>query len=192
MPSVKNYIENRSNRRIPLLKRLKVVMKSKWFCCFRRSDSGVDTSRWLTALILTTGLLSVGGFVFGQSPRTVKTPRAVQWEADELKRKHHLTDSGSSRESLGNGIPKPMVTVAPVGLLKDEKPTRKFRGRLPAHYAQVVNEQQRQFIYSLQWRYQQEIRKYEEHLKKLAAHRDQRIYDVLTPMQKEQLSRLQN
>jgi Spy/CpxP family protein refolding chaperone len=61
------------------------------------------------------------------------------------------------------------------------------RGRLPAHYAAVVNQQQREEIYKIQEEYRAQIELLETQLKDLKKKRDEKIQAVLTPEQKQQV-----
>jgi uncharacterized protein HemX len=62
------------------------------------------------------------------------------------------------------------------------------RGRLPAYYGQVVNQQQREQIYAIQAKYNARIAELQKQLADLRAQRDAEIEKVLTP---EQLKRIQ-
>ena len=135
-----------------------------WFDC---GFSGV-------VLFAVLAVIGATGITFGQRPAIrVTTGQVVQQRSVDL---------GSKRQATAVAV----QSVSPV-------PTpaqKKFTGRLPTYYSKVVNDQQRQYIYLLQWRYEQEIRKYEAHLKKLVLHRDKMIYNVLSPQQKAQLNKL--
>jgi hypothetical protein len=126
-------------------------------------------------LFTVVATIGVAGITLGQRP-------AIQVTTGQVVRQRSI-DLGSKRQA-----PQEVVQSAP------SVPTpapKKFTGRLPTYYSKVVNDQQRQYIYLLQWRYEQEIRKYEAHLKKLVLQRDKMIYDVLSLQQKEQLRKLQ-
>ena len=126
-------------------------------------------------LFVVVAAIGATGITFGQRPAIqVKTGQVVQQRSIDL---------GSKRQAA--------AVVAKPAAQSPQQPHKKFKGRLPTYYSKVVNDQQRQYIYSLQWRYEQEIRKYEEHLKKLVLHRDKMIYNVLSPQQKEQLKKMQ-
>jgi hypothetical protein len=92
-------------------------------------------------------------------------------------------DLGSKRQAVQEVVQSAPSAPTPA--------PKKFTGRLPRYYSKVVNDQQRQYIYLLQRRYEQEMSKYEAHLKKLVLQRDKMIYDVLSLQQKEQLRKLQ-
>ena len=138
--------------------------RNRWFDC---GLSGV-------VLFVVVAAIGATGIAFGQQPAIqVKTGQVVQQRSIDL---------GSKRQAAVTVQSAPPVQT-PV--------QKKFTRRLPTYYSKVVNDQQRQYIYSLQWRYEQEIRKYEEYLKKLVLHRDKMIYNVLSPQQKEQLKKMQ-
>jgi hypothetical protein len=59
--------------------------------------------------------------------------------------------------------------------------------RLPAHYASVVNEKQREAIYKIQEEYQPKIESLQKQLKALKKQRDEKISAVLTAEQKKQV-----
>ncbi len=137
--------------------------RNRWFDC---GLSGV-------VLFVVVAAIGATGIAFGQQPAIqVKTGQVVQQRSIDL---------GSKRQAA--------VTVQSATPIQTPA-QKKFTRRLPTHYSKVVNDQQRQYIYLLQWRYEQEIRKYEAHLKKLVLHRDKMIYNVLSPQQKEQLKKL--
>ena len=70
-------------------------------------------------------------------------------------------------------------------------PLKKILGRkgrrLPAHYAQVVNEKQREEIYKIEDEYQPKIEALQKQLDALKKERDEKISAVLTAEQKKQL-----
>jgi Spy/CpxP family protein refolding chaperone len=61
------------------------------------------------------------------------------------------------------------------------------RGRLPAHYAPVVTEEQRQKIYDIQEEYKAKIDPLEAQVKALTKERDEKIAAVLTPEQRKKV-----
>ena len=140
-----------------------------------------DRNWWIdcgfSGVVLFAGVAAIGatGITFGQRP-------AIQVTKGQVVEQRSI-DLGSKRQAV-----EEVLQSAP----SVQMPAQKiFKGRLPTYYSKVVNDQQRQYIYLLQWRYEQEIRKYEAHLKKLVLHRDKMIYNVLSPQQKEQLRKLQ-
>jgi hypothetical protein len=61
------------------------------------------------------------------------------------------------------------------------------KGRLPAHYAKLVDEPQRQRIYAIQAFYAPQIDDLKQQLDALLARRDAEVHAVLTPAQQRQL-----
>jgi hypothetical protein len=138
-----------------------------------------------SGVVLFTVVAAIGatGITFGQrSAIQVTTGQVVQQRSIDLGNKRQATAVAVQSVSPVS----PVFPVSPVQMPAQKK----FTGRLPTYYSKVVNDEQRQYIYLLQWRYEQEIRKYEAHLKKLIFHRDKMIYNVLSPQQKEQLKKL--
>ena len=78
-----------------------------------------------------------------------------------------------------------------VGMLpcQDAKET-KFRGRLPAHYGDIVSEAQRLQIYAVQEKYFKQIDELKDKLALLEAQRDREIENVLSPEQKTRLKKV--
>jgi Spy/CpxP family protein refolding chaperone len=64
---------------------------------------------------------------------------------------------------------------------------RKGRHRLPAHYAKVVSEKQRQEIYRIEDEYQPKIEALQKQLDALKGERDAKIAALLTAEQKKQI-----
>ena len=58
---------------------------------------------------------------------------------------------------------------------------------MPAHYASVVNEKQREEIYKIQEEYQPKIAALQKQLKALKKERDEKISAVLTAEQRKQV-----
>lgn len=67
---------------------------------------------------------------------------------------------------------------------------KEFRGRLPPHFGQVVNEEQRQRIYAIQREYAARIDVLKAQLEAIEAERDARVYSVLTPPQRQRVEML--
>jgi hypothetical protein len=61
------------------------------------------------------------------------------------------------------------------------------RGRLPPHYAKVVNEKQREEIYRIEEEYQPKIEALQKQLNSLKKERDGKISALLTAEQKKQI-----
>jgi hypothetical protein len=127
-------------------------------------------------LFTVVAVIGAAGITLGQRP-------AIQVTTGQVVRQRSI-DLGSKRQATA------LEVVQSLPLVPTPAP-KKFTGRLPTYYSKVVNDQQRQYIYLLQWRYEQEICKYEAHVKKLVLHRDKMIYNVLSLQQKEQLRKLQ-
>jgi len=88
------------------------------------------------------------------------------------------------------------VGVATAGLLavgmlsgQDTKET-KFRGRLPAHYGDIVSEAQRLQIYAVQEKYAKQIDDLKDKLTLLETQRDREIENVLSADQKARLKKV--
>ncbi len=64
------------------------------------------------------------------------------------------------------------------------KKTRKFRGRLPAYFAKVVDDEQRKAIYAIQKEYKPKINELKAQLAALTKERDEKILAELTPEQR--------
>ncbi|MBT4694047.1 MAG: hypothetical protein HOB73_11945 [Planctomycetaceae bacterium] len=139
--------------------------KNWWFDC---GWSGV-------ILFAVVAAIGATGITCGQRPSIPETKSQVTQQ--------YSIDLGNKRQAVEEVVQSAPAVQTPA--------PKKFSGRLPTYYSKIVNDQQRQYIYLLQWRYEQEIRKYEAHLKKLVLHRDKMIYNVLSPQQKEQLKKLQ-
>tara|TARA_B110000438_G_C15796580_1_gene643130 strand:- start:1843 stop:2283 length:441 start_codon:yes stop_codon:yes gene_type:complete len=130
-----------------------------------------------SSVVLFTVVTTIGvaGITLGQRP-------AIQVTTGQVVRQRPI-DLGSKRQAVQEVVQSAPSAPTPA--------PKKFTGRLPRYYSKVVNDQQRQYIYLLQRRYEQEMSKYEAHLKKLVLQRDKMIYDVLSLQQKEQLRKLQ-
>lgn len=74
----------------------------------------------------------------------------------------------------------------------DPAPVKKSRGRLPAYYGKVVTDKQREDIYSIQAKFNEQIAKLQEQLAELTAQRDAEVEKVLTDEQKAEVARLKN
>lgn len=74
--------------------------------------------------------------------------------------------------------------------VKAAKPRAKSRGRLPAHYGAVVDEEQREKIYRIQQGYQSQIEALQAQLAALREKQDAEIEAILTPDQKEKVKEL--
>ena len=68
---------------------------------------------------------------------------------------------------------------------------KKFRGRVPAYYGTVVDDRQRQQIYSIQRRYFHQIEPLKVKLEALTKKRDAEVAAVLSPRQQAEVKRLE-
>jgi hypothetical protein len=66
-----------------------------------------------------------------------------------------------------------------------------FRGRLPAHYGEIVTEAQRKQIYAIQEKYEKQLSSLEDQLEGLKKKRDVEIVAVLSDEQRAKLKRAQ-
>ncbi|HUY91703.1 MAG TPA: hypothetical protein VMV10_23375 [Pirellulales bacterium] len=80
--------------------------------------------------------------------------------------------------------------AAPKAEAKAAKPRAKPRGRLPAHYGAVVDNEQREKIYGIQQSYQPQIEALQAQLVALREKQAAEIDAVLTPEQKEKVKEL--
>jgi hypothetical protein len=67
---------------------------------------------------------------------------------------------------------------------------KKFHGRLPAYYTQVVDDKQRQEIYAIQEQYHAKISALKAQLEAVTNERDDRIAAVLTAQQRKKIDSL--
>ncbi len=74
---------------------------------------------------------------------------------------------------------------------KTEAPAKKYRGRLPNNYGKLgLLPKQKEQIYAIQGKYEAELDKIVEQIKKIKSDRDQEIQSVLTDAQKLALKEL--
>jgi hypothetical protein len=69
---------------------------------------------------------------------------------------------------------------------------KKAKGRLPPYYGSIVNDQQRQAIYLIQAKYDQQLDALNEQLQALEKRRDAEIEGVLSPEQRLVLKKTQD
>ncbi len=74
--------------------------------------------------------------------------------------------------------------------VKTVKKRRKPRGRLPAYYSRVVTAKQRDEIYSIQARYNEQIQKLQQQLETLVAQRNADVEKVLSAEQRAEVEQL--
>jgi hypothetical protein len=84
------------------------------------------------------------------------------------------------------GSKKPAAADAPEGQEKARSPRR----RLPPYFARVVTPQQREQIYQVQDKYQEQIEALEAQMEAVLEKRDADISAVLTPEQRQQVAKL--
>ena len=72
------------------------------------------------------------------------------------------------------------------------KTRKKSRGRLPAYYAKVVNQKQREDIYEVQARYATMIADLQKQIDELASKRDQEVQAVLSDSQLAEIQKLKD
>ena len=70
------------------------------------------------------------------------------------------------------------------------KERAKPRGRLPAHFADVVTAEQREEVYAIQGKFNDQIAELEAQIASLRTQRDMEVENVLTPEQKERVAQL--
>ncbi|MHB0955107.1 MAG: hypothetical protein ACYC6N_20160 [Pirellulaceae bacterium] len=74
----------------------------------------------------------------------------------------------------------------------EESAAKKVRGRLPAYFGKVVTDKQREQIYTIQAKFNEEIAKLQEQLDTLSAKRDTEIEKVLTDEQRAEVARFKS
>jgi hypothetical protein len=79
------------------------------------------------------------------------------------------------------------IATASQAMAGGDAPAKKLHGRLPPHYGNVVNENQRQAIYKIQEEYSGRIEALQTQLKNLKKQRDDRILAVVTPDQRRRI-----
>lgn len=126
---------------------------------------------WLTAIAGVVVAAAMGGWA-------LLTADALGQAGQDA----HLGDWPAS--SSGAPLQQPGVPRQVAGRLPSGK---EFRGRLPPHFGQVVNEEQRQRIYAIQREYAARIDVLKAQLEAIEAERDARVYSVLTPPQRQRV-----
>lgn len=94
------------------------------------------------------------------------------------------TGETAAAEKKGDGSGKAKAAAG-------ERKAKAPRGRLPAHYTQVVDEKQRETIYKIQQEYEPKIADLRAQLDKLTKERDGKVAAVLTPEQQKKVADLQ-
>jgi hypothetical protein len=84
-----------------------------------------------------------------------------------------------------------MVAANQFATAQDKEPAKKAaKGRLPAHYADVVDDAQREEIYKVQAKHQPKIADLRKQLKEAVAKRDAEVRAVLTAEQQKKIDQL--
>lgn len=134
----------------------------------------------LAALLVLAALASVGWGQQGDPPD--RAPAADAETATDTDAET-ATDADPKASSDNRGQQKSGGD--------SEKPQRKpFRGRLPAYYGHVVDEDQRQAIYGIQAEYAPRIAELRAQLEALLNERNARVAAVLTPEQLKKVEQL--
>lgn len=68
----------------------------------------------------------------------------------------------------------------------------KLKGRLPAYFAKVVSDKQRDTIYEIQAKYNSQIARLKEQLDELTVKRDTEVEQVLTEEQRAEVARMKS
>lgn len=77
-----------------------------------------------------------------------------------------------------------LLVVAMATWSPGQEKEKKFRGRLPPYYSSIVTDQQRQAIYQIQAKYDQQLTALKEQIEAVENKRDAEIEGVLTAEQK--------
>ena len=107
-----------------------------------------------------------------------------------------LATSGAAqtppKETVAKPPAKPAVTKTPDTKEQDSKAaaSKKLRGRLPAYYGKVVSTKQREEIYQIQAKFNEQIEKLKEQLATLTTQRDSEVEQVLTDEQQDEIAKL--
>lgn len=80
--------------------------------------------------------------------------------------------------------------AAPAPVPVEGSPAKKTVRRLPPYYGKVVTDRQREAIYAIQAKFNDEIAKLQAQLETLAAKRDAEIEQTLTDEQRSEIARL--
>ena len=99
-----------------------------------------------------------------------------------------LTTTGAAQNPPEQAAGEPPGKPAAAAPKERKKP----RGRLPAYYARVVTNKQREEIYEIQGKYGEQIAKLKEELESLTSKRDSEVEKVLTDEQRTEIAKLQS
>ena len=95
-----------------------------------------------------------------------------------------------STEKAATGQTAEAPAETPVAEEPQAAKDKEFRGRLPAYYGRVVDEEQRKKIYAIQRDYAPRIDFLKGQLAALIAERDEKVAGVLTPEQLKKVEQL--
>ena len=86
-----------------------------------------------------------------------------------------------------------VLGTSPLSIGQDDGPKveKKVRGRLPAYYSEIVTGEQREKIYEIQSKYQEQITELTQQLADLVKQQNDEIESVLNEEQKAQLKKAQ-
>jgi Spy/CpxP family protein refolding chaperone len=90
----------------------------------------------------------------------------------------------------GQREPASGQNAEPEAAQKQPVTAKKFRGRLPNYFGQVVDEKQREEIYKIQAEFAPKIKDLRAQLAMLIKERNQKVDGVLTPQQRQKVEQL--
>lgn len=98
----------------------------------------------------------------------------------------------SDRSLASNTVPELRVTVQDDETQEEtaEERLKRFRGRLPNYFGRVIDESQREQIYELQARFNEQIDSLEMQIADLTKERNELVEKVLTPEQLAEVNRM--
>ena len=140
-----------------------------------RCISKFEVLRWNGLLIAGTVAVVWASMLFAG--------RTLAGEAATDPAKASKSDAGAGPAAASQ---EPKAADAKAKTRKASKP----RGRLPNHFAGVVNDEQREKIYTIQREFEPRISQLRRELESLTKARDQKIDEVLTPEQKKKIDDL--
>ena len=129
---------------------------------------------WTISALLAIAVAVVGRPSVGQAPSSPGQPPRQQPAAGTTVKPPATTPAAVPAEQ-------------PAAEESTPKKKRAFRGRLPAYYGQVVDEEQRKMIYAVQMEYAPKIDALKAQLATLIEQQNQRVTAVLTPEQLKQV-----
>jgi len=99
-----------------------------------------------------------------------------------------LVTAGAAQEPPGQPGAEPPGKPAVTAPKERKKP----RGRLPAYFSKVVTDKQREEIYEIQAKYNEQIAKLKEQLEELSAKLDSEVEQVLNDEQRVEIAKLKS